>query len=52
MGDIAYHVRRRLMSDEQKKVGDVIDIRGTRDAVDRHAAVKRFLPVGMRNSIE
>jgi len=37
MGDIAYHVRRRLTSDEQRKVGDVIDIRGTRDASDRHA---------------
>jgi hypothetical protein len=36
----AYHVRRRLTPDEQKLVGDVLDLRGTAEARDRLA---RFL---------
>lgn len=45
----AYHVRRRLTREEQERVGDAIDIRGTPEADKRRAAVQRFLPVGMRN---
>ena len=36
----AYHVRRRLTLDEQKHVGDVLDLRGTDEARER---LLRFL---------
>lgn len=45
----AYHVRRRLTAEEQKQVGDVVDVRGTEEGARRHASVLRFLPANMRN---
>lgn len=48
----AYHIKRRLSAEEQAQVGDACDIRGTAEAVTRHAAVKLYLPAHMRNHIE
>ena len=47
-----YHIRRRLTKDEQKKVGDMVDVRGTDEAMKRAEAVQRFLPQYMRGKIE
>lgn len=40
----ALHVRRRLTEQEAKKVGRVVDIRGTREAVERLKPVRHILP--------
>lgn len=48
----AYHVRRRLSPDEQSLVGDMVDVRGTEEAIRRHAAVKMYLPPSYRDRIE
>jgi hypothetical protein len=45
----AYHVKRRLTPEEQEYVGEALDIRGTEEAIKRHAAVMRFLPPELRN---
>jgi len=45
----AFHLRRRLTDVEQVQVGDVLDIRGTKEAEARRALVLRFLPPDMRN---
>ena len=45
-GDIAYHVRRRLTLDEQERVGEVVDVRGTPEAQRRLDAVRPWLPLG------
>jgi hypothetical protein len=47
-----YHVRRRLTPEEQRKVGNAKDIRGTAEAVRRQAAMRPFLPVHMQNWTE
>ena len=47
-----YHIRRRLSHDEQKKVGNMLDVRGTDEAVKRAEAIQRFLPPHMRGRIE
>lgn len=39
----AYHVRRRLTAEECAGL-EVVDVRGTDEAVRRFAAVRRFLP--------
>jgi hypothetical protein len=41
----AFHVRRRLTSEEETQVGPVLDIRGTAEAWRRTAAVRKYLPV-------
>jgi hypothetical protein len=46
MGDSAYHVRRRLSTVEQRRVGPVVDVRGTPEAERRYARVLRYLPPG------
>ena len=48
----AYHVKRRLSVEEQKLVGEAVDIRGTMEAVRRHEKVKRYLPPDVRDRIE
>lgn len=48
----AYHVRRRLSPEEQQNVGNVLDVRGTDEAIRRHAAVKMYLPREWQNRIE
>lgn len=40
----AYHVRRRLNAKEQAIVGDVLDIRGKPEAIERFAAIQSVLP--------
>lgn len=40
----AYHVRRRLNAEEFALVGEVVDIRGTDEAVRRLRPVRHLLP--------
>lgn len=40
----AYHVRRRLNAKEQATVGDVLDVRGKPEAMERFAAIQSVLP--------
>jgi hypothetical protein len=47
-----YHIRRRLSKDEQKKVGDMLDVRGTDEGVRRAEAMQQYLPAHMRGRIE
>lgn len=47
-----YHIRRRLTKEEQKKVGDMVDVRGTSEGLKRAEAVQRFLPPHMKGKIE
>ena len=47
-----YHVRRRLSRAEQEIVGDILDIRGTQEAIERHATVKMYLPKEWQNRYE
>jgi hypothetical protein len=42
----AFHVRRRLSAAEQRRVGDVVDIRGTPEVEQRLARVRHLLPAG------
>jgi hypothetical protein len=44
MGDKAFHVRRRLTETEARKVGPVIDVRGTPEADRRLVFVRRLIP--------
>jgi hypothetical protein len=44
VGQVAVHLRRRLSAEEQKRVGDVIDVRGTPEAERRLARVRQWLP--------
>lgn len=44
----AYHVRRRLSHDEQAKIGDALDCRGTDEWEKRFEQVKAKLPVQAR----
>ncbi len=44
-----YHLKRRLSMDEQRQVGDVYDIRGTQEAIERRAAMESYLPAYMRD---
>jgi hypothetical protein len=46
MGETAFHVRRRLTADEQAKVGDVVDVRGTPEADRRRRPVAGLVPPG------
>lgn len=46
----AYHIRRRLAEGEQRRVGDVVDVRGTPEATRRLNAVRPFMPAGMREA--
>jgi hypothetical protein len=39
-----FHLRRRLTNDEQARVGDVEDIRGTKEAEQRQRAMYKILP--------
>lgn len=48
----AYHVRRRLSADEQRRVGDAVDIRGSKEAITRRDALGaylRYVPLDMRD---
>lgn len=45
----AYHVKRRLTAEEQRQVGPALDIRGTVEQLERHEAVRCYLPVGMKD---
>jgi hypothetical protein len=40
----AFHLRRRLSAEEEKRVGQAIDCRSTVEAQERYDAIKRFLP--------
>lgn len=42
----AYHIRRRMTEDEAKRVGGVLDIRGTDEATKRFERMRRYLPPG------
>ena len=44
----AFHIRRRLTSEEAMLVGPVVDVRRTSEARRRLAVVSRFLPTGYR----
>lgn len=44
----AYHIRRRLILEEQMQVGDVRDIRGTPEAQERYDRCRALLPVMAR----
>ncbi len=50
-GDVAMHVRRRLAPDEQARIGEVRDIRGTLEAVQRHRRVFAYLPKAWQREI-
>jgi hypothetical protein len=39
----AYHVRRRLSVEEQRSVGDVVDVRGTPEAARRLARIPTWV---------
>lgn len=39
LGDVAFHLRRRLTAEEQASVGPAIDVRGTKEATSRLAAM-------------
>lgn len=47
-GDVAYHIRRRLSTEEQELVGDVLDVRGTPEALRRYNLIRRYLPQGWK----
>lgn len=40
----AFHVRRRLTSEEQKPIGPAVDVRGTTEAVNRLNAIRIVMP--------
>lgn len=40
----AYHLRRRLSAGEEARVGPAVDIRGTREQIDRWLAVRAAVP--------
>lgn len=40
----AFHIRRRLTLEEQSSIGEAIDIRGTREAMNRINAVRIVVP--------
>lgn len=42
----AYHVRRRLSEAEEAVIGPAVDIRGKPEALERLAAVRKWLPAG------
>lgn len=42
----AFHLRRRLSSEEQLLVGEVVDVRGTPEAERRLRPVRHLLPAG------
>lgn len=44
MGNNTYHVRRRLTLEEQKLVGDVTDVRNTREHEERLIAIRKVIP--------
>jgi hypothetical protein len=44
MGDIAFHLRRRLKPAEQALIGPAVDIRGTAEAARRMSRVVPLLP--------
>jgi hypothetical protein len=46
VGDVAFHLRRRLAAVEARRVGDVCDVRGTADARRRFERMRRYLPNG------
>lgn len=48
----AYHIRRRLSREEQKSVGDPLDIRNTPEALKRCAQVQQYLPLEWRGKCE
>ena len=50
MGRKAFHLRRRLSAHEAASVGPVVDIRGTREAMDRLDRVRQWLPAGWAES--
>lgn len=43
----AYHVRRRLTQAEERRVGPLVDVRGSAEAVQRLRAVVAFYPARM-----
>ena len=49
---VAYHIKRRLTTKEQRQVGSVVDIRDTPEAIKRHSAVRRYLPPEWQDRIE
>jgi len=44
MGEKAYHIRRRLTALEERRVGPVVDVRGTSEARRRLGVCSRWLP--------
>lgn len=40
----AFHIRRRLTVEEQASIGEAIDIRGTKEAMNRINAVRIVVP--------
>lgn len=46
IGIKALHVRRRMTDEEAKRVGGVLDIRSTAEAVHRFDRMRRYLPPG------
>lgn len=50
VGDIAWHLRRRLSSEEEGAVGPVQDIRGTWEATKRKFAIRRHLPAEVQRT--
>src|SRR5882762_730820 len=47
-----YHIRRRLSYDEQKRVGSMLDVRGTSEGIRRAEAMQRYLPAHMKGRVE
>lgn len=44
----AYHLRRRLSADEQARIGDAVDVRGTPEEARRLNAARAYLPTWLR----
>ncbi len=44
----AYHIRRRLTAEEQERVGQVKDLRGTPEAKERFQSMEMVLPEAAR----
>jgi len=45
-GTLALHIRRRLTPVEAMRVGGVVDVRGTPEAIKRFERMRRYLPPG------
>lgn len=51
VGEVAFHLRRRLTPAEQAHVGPAVDVRGTWEATKRRSRVERWIPAGLPEEV-